>query len=100
MVEIDTPFHIQTKPAKKTYLIAYIRDHPLPLGAKNALQIMILAACASETNKSTAYWSSRVTRLKNVTCYATDLCLVGQNNILVEILAKEAFGWMNIDEIL
>ena len=52
MVEIDTLF--QTKTAKKTPLstthtyIAYIRDH-LPPGAKNALQIMSLAAYASET---------------------------------------------------
>ena len=53
MVEIDTLF--QTKTAKKsipfgavhTY-IAYIRDYPP--GVKNALQIMSLAAYASETN--------------------------------------------------
>ena len=44
MVEIDTLF--QTKTAH-TY-IAYIRDYPHP-GAKNALQIMSLAAYASET---------------------------------------------------
>ena len=61
MVEIDTLF--QTKTAKKnipfgaahTY-IAYIRDSLLPsplprAGAKNALQIMSLAAYASETKK-------------------------------------------------
>ena len=54
MVEIDTLF--QTKTAKKTPFstthtyIAYIRDY-LPPGAKNALQIMSLAAYASETNK-------------------------------------------------
>ena len=53
MVEIDTLF--QTKTAKKTPFstthtyIAYIRDY-LPPGAKNALQIMSLAAYASETN--------------------------------------------------
>ena len=52
MVEIDTLF--QTKTAKKTPFstthtyIAYIRDY-LPPGAKNALQIMSLAAYASET---------------------------------------------------
>jgi len=58
MVEIDTLF--QTKTAKKnipfgaahTY-IAYIRD--CPAGAKNALQIMSLAAYASETNKKQKY---------------------------------------------
>ena len=55
MVEIDTLF--QTKTAKKTPFstthtyIAYIRDY-LPPGAKNASQIMILAAYASETNKA------------------------------------------------
>ena len=54
MVEIDTLF--QTKTAKKTPFstthtyIAYIRDY-LPPGAKNALQIMSLAAYASETNQ-------------------------------------------------
>ena len=54
MVEIDTLF--QTKTAKKTPFstihtyIAYIRDH-LPPRAKNALQIMSLAAYASETKK-------------------------------------------------
>ena len=57
MVEIDTlP---QTKTAKKTYPlaqhipmhIAYIREYPPPPpGAKKALQIMSLAAYASETN--------------------------------------------------
>ena len=54
MVEIDTLF--QTKTAKEnipfgaahTY-IAYIRDYPPE--AKNALQIMSLAAYASKTNK-------------------------------------------------
>ena len=53
MVEIDTLF--QTETAKKnipfgaarTY-IAYISNYPP--GAKNALQIMSLAAYASETN--------------------------------------------------
>ena len=55
MIEIDTLF--QTKTAKKnipfgtahTY-IAYIRDYPL--GVKNALQFMSLAAYASETNNN------------------------------------------------
>ena len=53
MVEIDTLF--QTKTAKKNIpftaahtFIAYIRDYSP--GAKNALQIMSLAAYASETN--------------------------------------------------
>ena len=57
MVEIDTVF--QTKTGKKTIpfgaahtYIAYIRDYPP--GAKNALQIMSLAAYASETNKPRA----------------------------------------------
>ena len=59
MVEIDALF--QTKTAKKknkpfgaaqTY-IAYIRDY-LP-GAKSSLQIMSLAAYASETNKPTGW---------------------------------------------
>ena len=56
MVEIDTLFHNKT--GKKnipfgtahTY-IAYIRETPPPAVAKNALQIMSLAAYASETNK-------------------------------------------------
>ena len=54
MVEIDTLF--QTKTAKKNIpfgaahaYIAYIRDYPPE--AKNALQIMSLAAYASKTNK-------------------------------------------------
>ena len=54
MVEIDTLF--QTKTAKKnhtlwrgTYLYSLYKG--LPPGAKNALQIMSLAAYASETNK-------------------------------------------------
>ena len=49
MVEIDTLF--QTKTAEKkpfgsahTYT-AYIRDYPPPPGAKNALQVMSIAAC-------------------------------------------------------
>ena len=53
MVEIDTLF--QTKTAKKnrfsaahTYT-AYVRDYPS--GAKNTLQIMSLAAYASETKE-------------------------------------------------
>ena len=53
MVEIDTLF--QTKTAKKPYplahtYIAHISDYPH--GAKNALQIMNLAAYAGETNNS------------------------------------------------
>ena len=54
MVEIDTLF--STKTAKKSFgaaytLTAYIRDYPPPPGgAKNVLQIMSLAAYASETN--------------------------------------------------
>ena len=55
MVEIDTTF--QTKTAKKSIsfgaahaYIAYIKDYPP--GAKNALQIMSLAAYASETNNA------------------------------------------------
>ena len=55
MVEFDTLF--QTKTAeKKTFgaahtYTAYIRDYPPPPpGAKNALQVMSLAAYASETN--------------------------------------------------
>ena len=55
MVEIDTLF--QTKTAEKTIpfgtahtYIAYIREYPPPPpGAKKALQIMSLAAYASET---------------------------------------------------
>ena len=54
MVEIDTLF--QTKTAKKNTLwhgtytyIGYIRDYPPQ--AKNALQIMSLAAYVSETNQ-------------------------------------------------
>ena len=54
MVEIDTLF--QTETAKKTIpfgaahtYIAYMRDYPH--GVKNALQIMSLAAYASETNQ-------------------------------------------------
>ena len=54
MVEIDTLF--QTKTAEKKNIPfgaahthrAYIRDYPP--GAKNALQIICLAAYASETN--------------------------------------------------
>ena len=63
MVEIDTLS--QTKTAKKknpfgaahTYT-AYIRDYPppSPQGAKNALQIMSLAAYPSETNKGIFAW--------------------------------------------
>ena len=52
---IDTLF--QNKTAQKNILfgaahtyIVYIRDYPPPPGAKNALQIMSLAAYASETN--------------------------------------------------
>ena len=55
MVEIDTLF--QTKTAKKkhtlwrgTYLSSLYKGLP-PAGAKNALQIMGLAAYASETKK-------------------------------------------------
>ena len=55
MVEIDTLF--QTKTAKKTIpygnahtYIAYIRECPPPPGAKNALQIMSLAAYERENN--------------------------------------------------
>ena len=55
MVKIDTLF--QAKTAEKNIPfgaahthIAYIRDSPPPEG-KNALQIMSLAAYASETNK-------------------------------------------------
>ena len=57
MVEIDTLF--QTKTAKKhtlwrrTYLYSLYKGLPPPLpfpGAKNGLQIMSLAAYASETN--------------------------------------------------
>ena len=59
MVEIDTLF--QTKTAKKknrfsaahTYT-AYIRDYPS--GAKNTLQIMSLAAYASETKEEGKYF--------------------------------------------
>ena len=56
MVEIDTLF--QTKTAKNhtipfsaahTY-VAYMRDYPTAPRAKNALQIVSLAAYASETN--------------------------------------------------
>ena len=66
MVEIDTVF--QTKTSKKTIpfgaahtYIAYIRDYPP--GAKNALQIMSLAAYASETNKVKTLEGSVVFRL-------------------------------------
>ena len=58
MVEIDTLFQTKrlknhTFGAEHTY-IAYIRDYPPPSGgeAKNAFQIMSLAAFASETNKT------------------------------------------------
>ena len=58
----DQNGRIQTKTAKKTIkpfgaahtYIAYIRD--CPPGAKNALQIMSLAAYASETNKGIFAW--------------------------------------------
>ena len=61
MVETDTLF--QTKTAEKNIPfgaahihIAYIRDYPPPPpphpGAKNASQIMSLAAYASETNRA------------------------------------------------
>ena len=51
MVEIDTLF--QTKTArKKPYPYLYSLFKELPPGAKNALQIMSLAAKASETNKT------------------------------------------------
>ena len=65
MVEIDTLF--QTKTAEKPLIpfgtahthIAYIRDYPPPpppppLRAKNALQVMSLAAYASETKNKNA----------------------------------------------
>ena len=56
MVEIDTLF--QTKTAKKPYLWRGTYLHSLykglPPGAKNALQIMSLAAYASETDKKIA----------------------------------------------
>ena len=57
MVEIDTYFRPKrlknhTSGAARTY-IAYIRDYPPPPPeAKNALQIMSLAAYACETKKS------------------------------------------------
>ena len=49
--------------------IAYIKDYPPPPGAKNVLQIMNLAAYASETNN--AFWlveSCDAYRLKGVFC--------------------------------
>ena len=61
MVEIDTLF--QTKTAEKPLIpfgtahthIAYIRDYPPPPPwAKNALQVMSLAAYASETKNKNA----------------------------------------------
>ena len=62
MVEIDTLF--QTKTAEKPLIpfgtahthIAYIRDYPPPPSprAKNALQVMSLAAYASETKNKNA----------------------------------------------
>ena len=61
MVEIDTLF--QTKTAEKPLIpfgtahtnIAHIRDyHPPPPRAKNALQVMSLAAYASETKNKNA----------------------------------------------
>ena len=60
MVEIDTLYFRLKRQKKKnipfgaahTY-IAYVRDYPPPpsFGAKNALQVISLAAFASETNK-------------------------------------------------
>ena len=76
MVEIDTLF--QTKTAKKTPFstthtyIAYIRDY-LPPGAKNALQIMSLAAYASETNYNTIVYTNRLWALRAVTQSARSL---------------------------
>ena len=64
MVEIDTLF--QTKTAEKNIPfgaahthIAYIRDSPPPPtpGAKNAFQIMSLAAYTSETNEYNKWMS-------------------------------------------
>ena len=55
MVEIDTLF--QTETAKnhtlwrRTYLYGLYKGVPPPSGAKNALQVMSLAAYASETKK-------------------------------------------------
>ena len=71
----DQNGRIQTKTAKKTIkpfgaahtYIAYIRD--CPPGAKNALQIMNLAAYASETNNAFRLVESRdAHRLKGVFC--------------------------------
>ena len=76
MVEIDTLF--QTKTAKKTPFstthtyIAYIRDY-LPPGAKNALQIMSLAAYASETNKIVEVWNSANRLLSDFFCLLSSI---------------------------
>ena len=100
MVEIDTLF--QTKTAKKNIpftaahtFIAYIRDYSP--GAKNALQIMSLAAYASETNKGAlpeAYYSITLKVTQHINtwvatvyvgdlfcmCYWTVLCTSGSND--------------------
>ena len=54
MVKIDTLFQTKTAEKNKPFgaahtHITYIRDYPP--GAKNALQIMSIAACASETKE-------------------------------------------------
>ena len=62
------PGLFQTKTAKKkhtlgrgTYLYSLYKG--LPQGAKNTLQIISLAAYASETNKAKGYWISRCAKL-------------------------------------
>ena len=87
MVTIDNLF--QTKTAKKPYplalhitiYLAYVRDYPPPpppIGAKNALQIMSLAAYARETTKKrgTTYlivvWVKKCNKLKAV-CFESTI---------------------------
>ena len=85
----DQNGRIQTKTAKKTIkpfgaahtYIAYIRD--CPPGAKNALQIMNLAAYASETNNAFRLVESRdAHRLKGVFC--------SRRQLLFQILSKSS----------
>ena len=79
MVEIDTLF--QTKTAKKenipfgaahTYM-AEIRDYPSPGRGGNALQIMSLAAYASETNKIVEVWNSANRLLSDFFCLLSSI---------------------------
>ena len=78
----DTLFQTKTAKKKKNIpfgaahtFIAEIRDYPSPGGggAKNALQIMSLAAYASETNKIVEVWSSANRLLSDFFCLLSSI---------------------------